>query len=108
MNETEFNQQADDLMLAVEDAIDEAGVDMDYESSAGVLTLTCENNGSKIIVSRQPATQEIWVAARSGGYHLAHRDGEWVCGVTGETFNELLERVCTEQLGEAVRLDIHG
>lgn len=104
MNETEFNLQADKLMLAIEDAIDESGADIDCESSAGVLTLTCENDGSKIIISRQPALQEIWVAARSGGYHCG-RDGDlWRCNVTGEDLQALLERMCAEQTGETVSL----
>ncbi len=104
MNETEFNAQVDDLMLAIEDAIDDSGANIDYESSGGVMTLTCENDGSKIIISRQPALREIWVAARSGGYHCAQVDDRWACSVTGETFSTLLNRVCSEQLQEAVEL----
>ena len=66
MNETEFSQYCDDLMLAVEESIDDSGEDIDYETSAGVLTLTLEANGSKVIISRQPAITQIWVAAKSG------------------------------------------
>ena len=105
MNESEFNQRGDELMLAVEEAIDACGVDIDYETSAGVMTLTMEADGSKVIISRQPAMLQIWLAAKSGGYHFALQNGVWVCTTTAETFRDLLSRVCTEQAGEFVALD---
>ena len=106
MNSTEFDDIAETLMLAIEDSIYDSGVDIDCESAGGVLTLTCENNGSKIIVSRQPANHEIWVAARSGGFHLAFKEGQWLCAVTGENLSELLARVCQEQAGETITFDL--
>lgn len=110
MNETEFNQHADELMIALEEAIDDSGADLDYENNNGVLTITMEANGSVVIVSRQSAIVQIWVAAKSGGFHFEHR-GElddfsaWVCTTTGETLPQLLNRTCSEQSGETVELD---
>ncbi len=85
MNETEFNQLADELMLSIEEAIDDSGEDIDYENTAGVMTLTIEANGSKVIVSRQPAMAQIWVAAKSGGYYFNLSNDDWVCNSNGET-----------------------
>ncbi len=102
MNETEFNQLADDLMMAIEEAVDDSGADIDYENTAGVLTLTMEVNGSKVIVSRQPAIAQIWVAAKSGGYYFNHCDDGWLCTTTHETLQALLSRVCKEQSGETL------
>lgn len=104
VNESEFNVLADELMLALEEAIDDSGVDIDYETSAGVMTLTIEADGSKVIVSRQSAMGQIWVAAKSGGYHCNREEGQWRCSTTTETLPELLSRVCTEQSGEQVAL----
>ena len=73
----------------------------DFEMSSGILTLTAEN-GSKIIINRQVATLEIWVAARSGGFHLGRQDDVWFCQSTGETLLELLTRVVVEQGGEKI------
>jgi CyaY protein len=104
MNESEFNARADATLLAIEDAIEQLDTDIDFETSAGILTLTFEN-GSKVIINRQIATSEIWVAARSGGFHC-RADGEgWRCNTTGESLTALLSRVCSEQAGEAVELD---
>lgn len=102
MNETEFNQLADELMLNIEEAIDDSGADIDYENTAGVMTLTIEANGSKVIISRQPAMAQIWVAARSGGYYFNLSDNDWVCTTTDETLQGLLGRVCEEQGGGVV------
>lgn len=105
MNDTEFNAAVDRTLLAIEDALEAQETDIDLETAGGILTLTFEN-GSKVIVNRQSATREIWVAARSGGFHCAHRGEEWVCNTTGETLPALLSRVCSEQAGEPVTVTL--
>lgn len=102
MNETEFNELADELMLSIEEAIEDSGADIDYENTAGVLTLTIEANGTKVIISRQPAMAQMWVAAKSGGYYFNLNGDDWVCTATSETLQALLGRVCEEQGGLGV------
>lgn len=101
MNESEFNALAEATLLSIEQQVEDADTELDFEMSSGILTLTAEN-GSKIIINRQVATLEIWVAARSGGYHLARQDDAWLCQSTGETLQELLTRVVVEQGGEKI------
>ena len=101
MNETEFNLAVDAILRTIEDAVDALDIDIDVETSTGILTLTFENH-SQIIVNRQSATREIWVAARSGGFHCGYQDDDWVCKKTGETLSALLSRVCSEQGGVAI------
>lgn len=107
MNESEFNQAADTTLLAIEEAVEAAmetlGRDIDFETSAGILTLTFEN-GSKVIINRQVATREIWVAARSGGFHCGRKNDDWFCNTTKETLSTLVSRVCSEQSGEKMAL----
>ena len=100
-----FDLRIDETLLAIEEAIDDAGVDIDYDTIGGILTLVFPND-SKVILNRQSATSQLWVAAKSGGFHLDWRDGQWFCEGEGESLAELLNRVCTEQLGEAVALDL--
>ena len=69
MKGSEFNALAEAALLSIEQQVEDADTELDFEMSSGILTLTAEN-GSKIIINRQVATLEIWVAARSGGYHL--------------------------------------
>jgi hypothetical protein len=47
-------------MEAIENAIEESGLDIDYEISAGILTLMFENK-SKIILSRQGFRSHEWI-----------------------------------------------
>ena len=107
MNESRYNQLLDNLMLAVEDAVDESGADIDYESTGGVLTLTCEN-GSKVILSRQTPLRQLWVAARRGGFHFGfdEESGQWLCDNSREAFPELLNRCLSEQSGGPVSLAV--
>jgi len=101
MNESEFNALAEATLLSIEQQVEDADTELDFEMSSGILTLTAEN-GSKIIINRQVATLETWVAARSGGFHLGRQDDVWFCQSTGETLQELLTRVVVEQGGEKI------
>ena len=103
MAESEFHKVIDDIYIQIEDQIDESGADLDYETSGGVMTITCESDSSKVILSRQPTTGELWVAARSGGFHFRMQDSDWVCA-SGENLAELLERVIQEQNNETLTL----
>jgi len=105
MNESEFNQQIDDLLMEIEDAIEESGVDIDYETVAGILTLEFES-GSHVIINRQVAMRQLWVAAKSGGFHLEWVEGQWIASTTKEVMPALIDRVCTEQSGESVSLGL--
>lgn len=104
MNEAEFLAQAEDTLMALEDAIDECDAALDFESSSGVLTIDCEDSNTQVIVSRQLAMQQIWVAAKSGGFHCDWEGSQWTCTTTGESLDELLNRVLSEQSSQPVAL----
>ena len=105
MNESDFNQLAEDTMTALEEAIDDCGVDIDYDSAGGILTLEF-GNGSQIIVNKQTPLSQLWVAARSGGFHFDYdaADQCWRLQGGGEELFDCLSRYCSEQAGEEVRL----
>ncbi len=105
MNESDFNQLAEDTMTAIEEAIDDCGVDIDYDSAGGILTLEF-GNGSQIIVNKQTPLSQLWVAARSGGFHFDYDAGDqcWRLQGSGEELFSCLSRYCSEQAGEEVRL----
>jgi len=109
MTEAQFTQIVDDLMFSIEESIDDSGADLDYENTAGMLTITCEVNGSQIILSRQPALGEIWLAARSGGFHFKldaeSENPSWRNTVSGEPLITMLSDACLEQSGEQVNFD---
>jgi CyaY protein len=101
MNESEFHRAVDAILARVEAAIEATELEADLES--GILTITCPD-ASRIIVNRQTPNREIWVAARSGGFHFAQRDGQWRDTRSGEELFASLARVIESQSGERVAL----
>jgi CyaY protein len=106
MNETEFQEIADRTIEDIQDAIEGSGADIDYEEVGGVLTLEFDN-GSKIIFSKQGAMKQLWMAAKSGGFHFNYdEDSEkWLCDSGDkEELYAMLSRLSSEQSGEKVSI----
>jgi len=101
LTEARFHGLIDDLQQVVEDIFEDSDLDVDLENAAGVLSIRLEN-GSQIILSRQEPLRQLWVAARSGGFHFDFDEdtGRWVCDVSGDSLGELLGRATLEQCGE--------
>ncbi len=108
MNESEFNDIVDDILIEIEDAVeeacDESGADIDYETTSGILTLIF-TNGSQIIINRQTPLKQIWVAAKQGGFHFDFNTEteQWICD--GKELYSALSEYCTEQSGQTIKLE---
>ncbi|OFZ71762.1 MAG: iron donor protein CyaY [Betaproteobacteria bacterium RBG_16_64_9] len=99
MNETEFNARAEGVLAAVIRALEASGVDCDCEFKGdGVLELEFQDGG-KIIVNRHGPAREIWVAAKSGGYHFRFEGERWVNTRDGDELFAALSRYVSEQAG---------
>ncbi len=108
MNESEFNQLAEQTMIAIEEAIDRSGADIDYDTVSEILNLEFDN-GSQIIINKQTPLSQIWVAARSGGYHFdydADKQGWYLDSDPNQELFACLSRYCSEQAGENVTLTV--
>ncbi len=104
MNEAEFHTIADQTIEDIQNAIDQSGADIDYDEVGGVLTLEFEN-GSKIIFSKQPPAMQLWMAARSGGFHFDYDNDkqQWISDSGDqEELYAMLSRLSSEQGGEEV------
>jgi iron-sulfur cluster assembly protein CyaY len=78
MTPSEFESLADAMLEKIARAVEESGADCDCEpKSSGVLELEFAD-GTRIVVNRHSVAQEIWVAARSGGYHFRFDGSKWV------------------------------
>jgi len=106
MKDSEFHQLADSLMLRLEEQLDawDGDSDIDYETQAGIMTLSFEN-GSKIIINRQEPLHQIWLATKGGGYHFDYQNGQWICNRSGVEFWQLLADACSAQSGETITFD---
>jgi len=90
----------------VEGAIQNEDKELDYESANDMLTLTFPS-GSVAIISRQTALQQLWLAARSGGFHFdydAASEG-WICTVNGQRLQDMLQDICLGQGGVELRFN---
>ena len=105
MNESEFNQRVDDTLEQIEEILDEAETDLDFMNNGGVLTVICENK-TQVIFTRQTPVKQLWLAARSGGFHFDFNGETWVRDSDGVLLNDLLTDIFAEQAGEQFSFDL--
>lgn len=106
MNESEFREVAEQTIDDIQDAVDNSGADIDYDEIGGVLTLEF-TDGSKIIFSKQGAMNQLWMAAKAGGFHFDYNEDakQWLCDSGDkEELYSMLSRLSSEQAGEEVSL----
>ena len=106
MNDSEFNALADETLKRIEASLEQSGADLDFAMiSAGVLEIELPD-GSKIIVNRHSAAQEVWVAAKSGGYHFRWDGNAWRDTRNQSELMDSLSRVLSSQSGESIKLTL--
>ena len=105
MNDTDFLDQAETLLKAVErscDRINDASLsDIDNQRVGGMVTLVFPNQ-SQIIVNLQKPLHEVWLAAKAGGFHFKFEADQWMdTKGQGEFFN-CLSRFASDQAGRSL------
>ena len=104
MNDAEFQSLAEQALRAIEQALEASGLEADFElKEGGVLEIEFAD-GSKVIVNRHGAAREIWVAARSGGFHFRWDGSAWRDTRDSTELFAALSRVASLQAGQPVRL----
>ena len=102
MNEAQYHANLDDLMVDIEDILDEAETDLDYVTTGGLLTITCES-GVQLIVSRQAPLLQLWLASPAGGMRFVfdEDDDTWrQDDEQADSFATVFGRVLAEFSGE--------
>ena len=105
MTDQEFLNQAEALLLRLEQCCDHLNditdADIDSQRSGGMVTLTFTNR-SQIVVNLQKPLQEVWLAARSGGYHFRF-DGQLWQDTKGQgEFWQSLSLYASQQSGQSL------
>ena len=82
-----YYQRIDDTFELLEDKLDELVEDPDVTTAAGVINVTFAN-GVVFVFSRQPPTEQLWLATPGGGFHYEWSDdkGDWLDTKTGAAF----------------------
>ena len=104
MTESEFESLAGAALAALESAFETGAPDLDVQAKGtGMLEVEFED-GSKIVINRHAAAREVWVAARSGGFHFRYDGQAWRDTRDGSELFEAVSRLASEQAGAPVRL----
>lgn len=107
MTDSEFLQRAEETLDAIEASVEATAADIEPTRSGNVLTLELAD-GSKMVVNVQSPMKQIWVAARSGGFHYEIRDGAWRDTRDGSELFAALARIISAQGGKPVVLRSRG
>ena len=108
MSETEFLDLAESTLDAIESAMDRLNdqdlLDVECKRSGNVLEIEFIDNGSKIIVNSQAPMKEMWVAAKSGGFHYKRVGEQWINTRDGSELFAALSQLASAQGGSPVTL----
>ena len=103
MTDLEYLAHAERALKAVEDACDRINdatdADVDNQRTGGMITLTFVG-GSQIIINMQKPLQEIWMAARAGGFHYKFNGSHWLDTKDASEFFSGLSRYASQQAGQ--------
>lgn len=106
LSDADYQRLTHAVLVAIETTVDrwlqDDVIDIDPQRTGGLLELSLPG-GSKIIVNTQPPLQELWLAARGGGFHFRHLDGRWVDTKDGAEFFSRLSAEASAQAGRPLR-----
>jgi CyaY protein len=108
-SESEFVAVTDRVLAAIgasmDAAIDSSDADLDWSLNDGVLSIDC-GAGGKLVVNRHVPNREIWVAARSGGFHFHHDAGSWRDTRSGQELGAALSELLRLQADVAIAFPV--
>jgi CyaY protein len=94
----------DAIEMAIEHASESSDLDVECIRSGNVLEIEFIDNGSKIIVNSQAPMQELWIAAKSGGFHFKRVGEQWINTRDGSELFSALSTMVAAQSGIPVVL----
>jgi CyaY protein len=114
IDDKQFHEQGSHLLhsieLALEAADDELDLDLDIERQGGNVINIRFRDKSVIVVNTQPPLHEIWVAAKSGGYHYrwagTMTQPLWLDTKTGRELLNDLSQFATAQAGKPITIEL--
>ena len=105
MTDLEYMDRAEQLLKAVERSCDrindDTDADVDNQRTGGMVTLVFANR-SQIVVNLQKPLHEVWMAARSGGYHFRYDGTQWLDTKGAGEFFTCLSRKASTQAGQSL------
>jgi CyaY protein len=98
--------EMDKALAALSKALDKLNQDaLEFEESEGKLVIEFED-GAKLIVSRQSATNQLWLAEPNGGWKFDFKDGTWIDDKRGISLQTALSDLISAKLGSRIDLAV--
>ena len=116
IDDKQFHQLGSNLLQSIEVALEAADdaldLDLDVERQGGNVINIRFKDRSVIVVNTQAPLHEIWVAAKSGGYHYRWAGTVatplWLDTKTGRELLSDLSEFASAQAGQAVTIGLIG
>ncbi len=114
IDDKQFYQLGTNLLQSIEVALEAADdaldLDLDIERQGGNVINIRFKDRSVIVVNTQPPLHEIWVAAKSGGYHYRWAgtlaSPLWLDTKTGRELLSDLSEFASAQAGQLVKIGL--
>jgi CyaY protein len=107
MTETEFLERSTTILDSLESQSDDwvslYDLDIEAERSGNVLTLIFDD-AIHVVINSQAPMQEMWVAARSGGFHYRFDGARWNDTRGGPALAEALSQIFSEASGHPIKV----
>jgi CyaY protein len=109
MNDTEFHTRATTILDAIEAQADhwfeKLDLDVETKRNGNVLNLIFEN-GHQVVINSQAPLHEMWLAARSGGFHYRFDGRHWKDTRGGTDLHDTLSAICSEATGKTLTVEL--
>ena len=114
IDDRQFHQLGAHLLHSIEMALEAADdvhdLDLDVERQGGNVINIRFRDKSVIVVNTQPPLHEIWVAAKSGGYHYRWAGSLsqplWLDTKTGHELLSDLSQFSSAQAGQTITIEL--
>ena len=104
MNESDFIIYSDQLFEHLMAQIDLLAPNLDCLLEGNVLTIE-NDDAEQIVINRHLERQELWIAAKMGGYHFVRQGEQWLSTKTQQSFFEILNQVLGDLVGHACQVE---
>jgi CyaY protein len=107
MDEHEFQRKCDAAFESLLKRLQELGDAHDFQVEGGSGKLEVEfedDDDTRFVISPNAPVRQIWISALTTSFKLGWSEQQqaFVLDKTGETLNQVMSRILTQQLGAAV------
>ncbi len=109
MGEHEFRNQADAALEALRRKLNALADEHDFDVEGGSEKLEVlfeDDDETRFVISPNSAARQIWISALATSFKLgwSEKAGSFALEQTGETLDQVMSRILTQQLGTPVEV----